>query len=78
MDRIIAFMDGALDDGLAVAVHCCEGRGRTGTILGVWLGVKLGLSGEDAIENIYKMRFHTVITVEQRKFMIAYLADGRS
>lgn len=73
MDRIVAFIDRALDDDLAVAVHCCEGRGRTGTILGTWLGLKLSLTGEEAIENIYKIRFHTVITVPQRKFMIDYL-----
>jgi atypical dual specificity phosphatase len=73
MDRIIAFIDSSLADNIAVAVHCWEGRGRTGTILGTWLGHKLGLNGEEAIENIYKLRFQTIITWPQRKFMIKYL-----
>src|SRR3990172_7723279 len=72
MDDIIVFMEKALADGLGVAVYCCEGRGRTGTVLCAWLGKKLGLDGKSAIEKIYSLRFHTVLTYSQQNFILDY------
>ncbi len=74
MDRILGFIDKTLDEGMGVAVHCMEGRGRTGTVLGTWLGLKNNLTGEEAIDKIYEVRQQSVITWPQREFMVRYLS----
>jgi atypical dual specificity phosphatase len=76
MDRAIGFIDSCLEEGHAVAVHCAEGRGRTGTVLAAWLGRKESLSPQDAIRRLYDLREQTVITPPQRSFLDQYL-DGR-
>jgi atypical dual specificity phosphatase len=73
MDRALGFINDCLEEGHGVAVHCLEGRGRTGTVLGAWLGVKESLSPEDAIRRIYDLREGTVITPTQRSFLCNYL-----
>jgi protein-tyrosine phosphatase len=37
MRMILDEIDGALDRGRPVYVHCVGGRGRTGTVVGCWL-----------------------------------------
>lgn len=37
MESILDTIDGALDAGRAVYVHCLAGIGRTGTVVGCWL-----------------------------------------
>jgi protein-tyrosine phosphatase len=44
MAAIQAEIDGSLAGGRPVYVHCWGGRGRTGTVVGVWL-VRRGLAG---------------------------------
>lgn len=73
MDTILDFIDEMTAKDIGVVVHCCEGRGRTGTVLGVWLALQKGLDGKEAIEEIYKLRNHTVLTTNQRAFMEKYL-----
>ena len=73
MNRIIKFINSCLAGNHAVAVHCLEGRGRTGTVLAAWVGLKESLDVPQAIERVYKARFHTVITPSQRTFLVAYL-----
>ncbi len=75
MNRAIAFIDNCLEDGHGVAVHCLEGRGRTGTVLGAWLGLKESLSPQDAIKRVYGLREHTTITPTQHSFLYEYLDD---
>ncbi len=73
MERAVDFIDASIYKGLGVAVHCLEGRGRTGTVLAGWLGLKENLSPEDAISRIYEARVHTIITPSQREFIKRYL-----
>ena len=73
MDRAITFIDDCLEEGHGVAVHCLEGRGRTGTVLGAWLGRKESLRAQDAIKRIYDLREDTIITPTQRSFLCQYL-----
>jgi atypical dual specificity phosphatase len=76
MDRAIGFIDNCLDEGHGVAVHCLEGRGRTGTVLAAWLGRKESLRPADAIRRMYHLREHTIISPTQRSFLNRYL-NGR-
>ena len=51
MTAILDAVDGALDGGRTVYVHCWGGIGRTGTVVGCWL-VRHGLTGDGALEQI--------------------------
>ena len=73
MNRALAFIGDCLEKGHGVAVHCLEGRGRTGTVLGAWLALKESLSPEDAIKRIHDLREGTIITPSQRSFLHQYL-----
>jgi atypical dual specificity phosphatase len=73
MDRALAFINDCLEEGHGVAVHCLEGRGRTGTVLGAWLGLRETLSPQDAIRRVYDLRERTIITPSQRAFLHRYL-----
>ena len=75
MDRAIEFINTCLENGAGVAVHCFEGRGRTGTVLGAWLGLKEGLGPEETIQRIRKLRYHTLLTPPQKKFLHEYLSS---
>ena len=78
MDRAIKFMDDCLEKDFGVAVHCLEGRGRTGTVLCAWVGLKESLRAQNALERIYTLRHHTVLTQAQRLFLYQYLGDERN
>ena len=75
MNRALAFIDDCLDSGVGVAVHCLEGRGRTGTVLCGWLGLKESLDPASAIRRIYDLRFHTVLTPAQQAFLHRFLSE---
>ena len=73
MNRAIRFIDDCLRKGTGVAAHCLEGRGRTGTVLCAWIGLKESLEPQKAIERIYTLRHQTVLTNSQRLFLHEYL-----
>ena len=51
MKEILDAIDGALEGGETVYVHCYGGVGRTGTVVGCWL-VRHGLTGDEALVQI--------------------------
>jgi ADP-ribosylglycohydrolase len=51
MQRILALLDGALDAGHVVYVHCRAGIGRSGMTIGCWLAERCG-SGERALDEL--------------------------
>lgn len=51
MRRSLDSIDGALEKGETVYVHCYGGIGRTGTTIGCWL-VRHGMSGRQALASI--------------------------
>ena len=52
--------------GMAVAVHCTAGKGRTGTILAAYF-VDQGLSADAAIKRVRNLRRGSVETLEQEE-----------
>jgi protein-tyrosine phosphatase len=55
MARILDDVDGALEAGGSVYVHCWGGIGRTGTVVGCWL-MRHGLDGGDPLARIAELR----------------------
>jgi hypothetical protein len=51
MQRILALLDGALDAGHVVYLHCRAGIGRSGMAIGCWLAERCG-SGEQALDEL--------------------------
>jgi hypothetical protein len=52
--RALDAIDGALEQGLGVYLHCWGGIGRTGTVVGCWL-VRHGASGPAALDRIAEL-----------------------
>ena len=52
--------------GMAVAVHCTAGKGRTGTIVAAYF-VDQGLSADAAIKRVRNLRRGSVETLEQEQ-----------
>ena len=52
---VLDMMDSSIGQGKPVYVHCMEGHGRTGTVMGCWL-VRHGLSGEGALRCLRDLR----------------------
>jgi atypical dual specificity phosphatase len=73
LERSVAFIEGSLMAGRGVAVHCLEGRGRTGTILCAWLAFREHLTADSAIARVRQLRPYTALSVSQKKFLKDYL-----
>ena len=63
-----------LDQQRPVAVHCMGGKGRTGTILAACLVATEGVSAEDAIREVRRLRPHSVETQGQ-EMSVALFAE---
>ena len=73
IDRFLGEVDRAKSEGGALGIHCTAGKGRTGTMLAAYL-VSGGLSAEDAIAKIRKLRPGSVETAAQEE-RVAEFAD---
>ncbi|MCZ2344156.1 MAG: dual specificity protein phosphatase family protein [Bacteroidales bacterium] len=64
METILKTCQRAKQSGMGVAIHCSAGKGRTGTALAAYF-VTQGLSADDAIDKVRKLRKGSVETDEQ-------------
>jgi protein-tyrosine phosphatase len=69
MSRILDGIDELLADGEVVYVHCLAGIGRTGTVVGCYL-VRHGMSGEDALAAVTRLRGAPPETREQLQLVL--------
>ncbi len=69
LERALNFINQAQKNNLGVAVHCLEGRGRTGTILCAWLAAKENLDAEQAIARVRLLRPYTALSINQKIFL---------
>ena len=66
INRFLEEVDRARLENYALGIHCTAGKGRTGTMLAAYL-VTRGLSAEDAIAKVRKLRPGSVETVAQEE-----------
>ena len=55
MAEVLDAIDGAMDSGGTVYVHCMRGIGRTGLVVGCYL-VRRGMTGQQALDEIGNLR----------------------
>jgi atypical dual specificity phosphatase len=66
LDRAVSTIARAVERNMGVAVHCGAGMGRTGVVLAAWFVTK-GLSADNAIARVRRLRPGSVETEEQEK-----------
>ena len=71
LSEIIEFIDARNAESKPVAVHCGEGKGRTGTVLAAYL-VSKGVTADKAIERIRELRPGSIQTLEQENVIHLY------
>ncbi len=64
LDRCISAIARGRESGMGVGVHCGAGAGRTGAVLACYF-VSEGLSAEEAIRKVRKLRPSSIETDEQ-------------
>jgi atypical dual specificity phosphatase len=66
LETILDTIDRAVRSGMGVAIHCSAGKGRTGTALATYF-VTQGMTADDAIDKVRRLRKGSVETVEQEE-----------
>jgi atypical dual specificity phosphatase len=75
IDQFVTTLERAIARNMGVAVHCGEGKGRTGTMLACYLVTK-GLNAEQAIVRVRRARPGAIETEEQALAIMKF-ARGR-
>jgi atypical dual specificity phosphatase len=76
LEQAVDAIDRANRSGMAAAVHCTAGLGRTGTVLAGYFVAK-GMRPEAAIEKVRDLRPGSIETLDQERVVEEY-ADRKS
>jgi atypical dual specificity phosphatase len=71
LDRCVSAIERAHTQKMGVAVHCSAGMGRTGVILACYF-VARGLSAQNAIARVRRLRPGSIETDEQEQAVVEY------
>ena len=71
IEKILKTIQRAKDTKMGVLVHCMAGKGRTGTVLGLYLASQ-GMTGEAAIAKVRELRPGSIETHEQQQLIRDY------
>jgi atypical dual specificity phosphatase len=71
LDRVVSAMERAIDRGMAVAVHCTAGLGRSGTVLACYL-IARGQTAQNAIARVRRLRPGSIETEEQAEAVVDF------
>ena len=71
LQQAVDAIAGAAQSGMAVAVHCTAGKGRTGTVLAAYF-VNQGLSADAAIRRVRNLRRGSIETPEQEEAIVEF------
>ena len=76
LEQAVDAIDRTNRSGMAAAVHCTAGLGRTGTVLAGYFVAK-GMRPEAAIEKVRELRPGSIETLDQERVVEEY-ADSRN
>ncbi len=71
LERLVSAIERARKQNMGVAVHCGAGLGRTGVVLACYL-VSQGLSAQNAIARVRRLRPGSIETEEQAEAIVEY------
>jgi atypical dual specificity phosphatase len=72
LDEAVNFITSQLAEGRRVLVHCQAGQGRTGMVLAAYLVKSEGMSAEDAITEVRRLRPGSLKRAPQREAVKRY------
>jgi atypical dual specificity phosphatase len=73
LEKVVNYIRECIDHQKPVAVHCCSGKGRTGTILAAYL-IQAGnpTNAHEAIEKVSRVRGESIQSGEQENVLHEY------
>lgn len=71
IQMLLKRMEGLVQRGEVLAVHCLAGRGRTGVVLAAWW-VRAGLTAQEALRRVRLIDARYVQNAEQEAFLQSY------
>ena len=72
LDEVVDYIDGQINEGRPVMVHCAAGKGRTGTVLAAYFVKKEKLTAAQSIERIRSIRPGSVQSIVQETAVSMY------